>query len=100
MSPAVWNKLGFGDPTPVLPVPEKPLVAKQCPVRALPAPWYTSQQMYELERRAIFSRRWLFMTHQNRLKEPGDYLTYNFAGFGVIIIKVSLNNIQSRHQRR
>ncbi|KAB8272900.1 Rieske [2Fe-2S] iron-sulfur domain-containing protein [Aspergillus minisclerotigenes] len=34
--------------------------------RALPASWYHSSPLYELERRAIFSKRWLLVTHRSR----------------------------------
>lgn len=50
-------------------------------VRAIPASWYTSEGMYQLERRAIFSKRWLFMTHRSRLKQPGDFLRYTVADY-------------------
>ncbi|KAI8942101.1 hypothetical protein NX059_000196 [Plenodomus lindquistii] len=58
---------------------------KEPPVRALPATWYTSPSMYEIERRAIFSKRWLFITHISRLKQAGDWLRYHIAGFDFII---------------
>jgi phenylpropionate dioxygenase-like ring-hydroxylating dioxygenase large terminal subunit len=66
-------------------------------VRALPASWYTSQEMYELERRAIFSRRWLLITHQLRLKEPGDYLRYDVAGFNFILTRDRTGKINAFH---
>ena len=66
-------------------------------VRALPAPWYTSQEMYELERRAIFSRKWLFTTHKNRLKETGSWLRYEIAGFNIIIARDRDGNINAFH---
>lgn len=66
-------------------------------VRALPAPWYTSQEMYELERRAIFSRKWLLTTHKLRLAKPGDWLRYDIAGFQFIIARDRDNNINAFH---
>ncbi|KAF5567421.1 cytochrome P450 monooxygenase oxidoreductase, partial [Fusarium phyllophilum] len=33
-------------------------VTEKSAVRALPASWYTSVEMYELEKRAIFSKKW------------------------------------------
>jgi len=57
----------------------------QSTVRALPAAWYTSQEMYSLERRAIFSRKWLLTTHKLRLKQPGDWIRYEIAGFDIVI---------------
>ncbi|CRG86472.1 hypothetical protein PISL3812_03478 [Talaromyces islandicus] len=70
---------------------------KDTPVRALPASWYTSPGMYELERRAIFSKRWLFMTHSSRIKETGDWLRYEIAGFDFIITRDRQGKINAFH---
>ncbi|KAJ5280633.1 Rieske iron-sulfur domain-containing protein [Penicillium angulare] len=70
---------------------------KETPVRALPASWYTSPEMYQLERRAIFSRRWLFLTHSSRLKETGDWLRYEIAGFNFIITRDREGNVNAFH---
>ncbi|KZM25543.1 uncharacterized protein EKO05_0001902 [Ascochyta rabiei] len=70
---------------------------KQQPIRALPASWYTSPDMYEFERRSIFSKRWLFMTSNLRVPNVGDHLRYQFAGFDVIIIRDQENGIKAFH---
>lgn len=70
---------------------------KNAPIRALPASWYTSPEMYELERRAIFSRRWLFMTHSSRVKNVGDWLRYELAGFDFIITRDRQNKVNAFH---
>jgi phenylpropionate dioxygenase-like ring-hydroxylating dioxygenase large terminal subunit len=49
--------------------------------RGLPASWYRSPELYELERRAIFSKHWMLVTHRNRLVAVGDYLRITEAGF-------------------
>jgi phenylpropionate dioxygenase-like ring-hydroxylating dioxygenase large terminal subunit len=67
------------------------------PVRALPANWYTSEAMYQLERRSIFRRRWLLMTHQSRLK-TGDHLHYDVANFDVYITRDSAGEILASHK--
>lgn len=67
------------------------------PVRALPASWYTSQEMYELERRAIFSRKWLLTTHTLRLTASGDWLRYDVAGFQFVICRDRQGNINAFH---
>lgn len=54
-------------------------------VRALPASWYTSEDMYQLERRAIFSRKWMIITHKLRLQKPGDYLRYDIANYQFVL---------------
>jgi len=89
MAPAILNYLGIGS-KPATP-PEKESV------RALPANWYTSQEMYELERRAIFSRKWLIITHSLRLKEAGDFLRYQIAGFDFVISRDRSGNITAFH---
>ncbi|KAM0425421.1 hypothetical protein ACHAPT_009478 [Fusarium lateritium] len=43
--------------------------------------------MYQLERQAIFSRRWMLITHLVRFKHPGDWLRYEVAGFDFIVCK-------------
>lgn len=71
--------------------------AKKTPIRALPAQWYTSKEMYELERRAIFCRKWLFITHQNRIPEPGDFLRYTVAGYQFVIARDRVGNVNAFH---
>ncbi|KAH6887623.1 Rieske [2Fe-2S] domain protein [Thelonectria olida] len=66
-------------------------------VRALPASWYTSPEMYELERRAVFSKKWLLTTHSLRLLESGDWIRYDVAGFQFIIVKDRQGQIRGFH---
>lgn len=57
------------------------------PVRALPASWYTSGEIYELERRAVFSKKWMLITHQVRFPNPGDWIKFEIAGYEYVISK-------------
>ncbi|KAF2964474.1 hypothetical protein GQX73_g9098 [Xylaria multiplex] len=66
-------------------------------VRALPGSWYLSEEMYELERRAIFSKKWLLTTHKIRLPNPGDWLRYQVAGFDFVIAKDRTGVINAFH---
>ncbi|KAI4727230.1 ISP domain-containing protein [Aureobasidium sp. EXF-10728] len=91
------NYFGFGgDKASSAKVPDD-TPAKQSPVRALPAAWYTSPEMYELERRAIFTRRWLFMTHGSRIKNPGDFLRYTVAGYDIVINRDRAGQVHAFH---
>lgn len=65
--------------------------------RALPAQWYTYREMYELERRAIFSKKWLLTTHKLRLPESGDWLRYDVAGFDLVVCKDRTGSINAFH---
>jgi phenylpropionate dioxygenase-like ring-hydroxylating dioxygenase large terminal subunit len=67
------------------------------PVRALPSTWYTSPEMYELEKRAIFSKKWLLLTHKNRLAEGGDWMKFNSAGYEFIVTHDRKGNFHAFH---
>jgi hypothetical protein len=54
-------------------------VAKEDSPRSLPASWYRSEAMYQLERRAIFSKRWMLLTHSSRFTKAGDYLSFTMV---------------------
>lgn len=77
----VLNYLGIGGRTPVT------TNDSSNAVRALPSSWYTSQEMYELERRAIFSKRWMLITHKTRLPQPGDWLKFDIAGYEFVLCR-------------
>ncbi|GAA6013786.1 hypothetical protein JCM10207_008190 [Rhodosporidiobolus poonsookiae] len=57
------------------------------PVVNLPASYYRSPELYALEQRAIFSKKWLFTTHESRFKEAGDYILYTVAGLNFFVIR-------------
>lgn len=65
--------------------------------RALPSNWYTSDKLYELERRAVFSRRWLLITHELRFTKTGDWIRFEVAGFPIFLIKDKTNKINAFH---
>ncbi|OQE39254.1 hypothetical protein PENCOP_c007G03548 [Penicillium coprophilum] len=69
-------------------------ISSICP---LPASWYSSQDIHELERRAIFSRKWLLTTHKLRFRETGDWLRYEIAGYAFILVKDREGNINAFH---
>lgn len=93
MATSMMHYFGFGSNAS----PSAKDEVKNEPVRALPSSWYTSREMYELERRAIFSRRWIFLTHSSRLKETGDWLRYELAGFDIIVTRDRQGNINAFH---
>jgi hypothetical protein len=94
MASSMLHYMGFGANAKSTGVPSQ---AQETAVRALPASWYTSEEMYSLERRAIFSRRWLLMTHSSRVKGSGDWLRYNVAGYDMIIIRDRAGTINAFH---
>lgn len=92
MAPSILKDyLGFGGGAASTPEKEK------APIRALPSSWYTSQEMFELERRAIFSKRWLLTTHQVRLPETGNWLRYDIAGYPFVLVRNRQGEINGFH---
>lgn len=74
-----------------------PASSEKSTTRSLPAPWYTSKELYDLEKRAIFSRKWLLVTHSLRLPNIGDFLSYEIAGYLFFLIRDRQNNINAFH---
>ncbi|KAK5069120.1 hypothetical protein LTR64_008456 [Lithohypha guttulata] len=89
MAPAFLNYLGFGGRDSV--------AEDKSPIRALPASWYTSQEMFELERRAIFSKKWLLTTHAGRLPQPGDWLKFDVTGYEIVLARDRQGKINGFH---
>lgn len=57
----------------------------------LPASWWTSEKIFELEQRAIFNKSWLFCTHLSRFLKPGDYFSFTFTGINFFLIKSKID---------
>lgn len=88
--PGILNYFGLGGSAP-------PKEEATTSVRALPASWYTSQEMFDLERRAIFSKKWLLITHKVRFPNAGDWLRYEVAGFPFILCRDREGKINGFH---
>ncbi|KAI5955377.1 hypothetical protein KGF54_001938 [Candida jiufengensis] len=53
----------------------------------LPASWWHSENIFNLEKRAIFHKSWLYCIHNSRFTKPGDYFSFNVTGINFFIIK-------------
>lgn len=97
---SLWkNYFGLGEvaSSGATPPTEEGNNGKPNPIKALPASWYTSQELYELERRAIFSRKWLLTTHSLRLPNAGDFLQYRIAGYPFLLVRDREGKINAFH---
>ncbi|KAF7715046.1 Uncharacterized protein PECH_003516 [Penicillium ucsense] len=63
----------------------------------LPTSWYTSPALFQLERRAIFSRQWLLTTHSARFSKTGDWVRFDLAGFNLILIRDKDGTVNAFH---
>ncbi|KAM0342033.1 hypothetical protein ACHAPU_009761 [Fusarium lateritium] len=78
------------------------LISRAIPAAApltqpLPSTWYKSDDIYELERRAIFSKKWILLTHKMRFTETGSWVRYAEAGFDFFLIKNAEGAIRGFH---
>ncbi|PWY72315.1 iron-sulfur cluster-binding protein [Aspergillus heteromorphus CBS 117.55] len=51
-----------------------------------PADWWVGSNLFELEKRAIFSKRWLYLSHRSRFSKAGDYHSYEVADIPIFLI--------------
>ncbi|KAK4955772.1 hypothetical protein LTR10_006711 [Elasticomyces elasticus] len=55
------------------------MATSTAPPRTLPASWYTSKPLYQLERRAVFLKSWYLLGPTIKFS-PGEPVSYEFAG--------------------
>ncbi|MGB0737370.1 MAG: aromatic ring-hydroxylating oxygenase subunit alpha [Ilumatobacteraceae bacterium] len=53
----------------------------------LPPALYTSEEVLEFERDAIYAREWLCVGRAERIPEPGDWFTVNIAREPIIVVR-------------
>jgi choline monooxygenase len=53
----------------------------------LTADAYTSPEFFRRERAAIFGREWLLVGHESEIRNPGDYIATDIAGWPVFVIR-------------
>ena len=63
--------------------------------RALPSVFYTSQQVFELEKSSIFKRVWHPAGHISMLPETGCYLTYDIFGESLLLVRTDSVTIRA-----
>lgn len=55
--------------------------------------WYRDEKIFQLERRAIFSRYWHVASFIAKFQKTGDYLTLEMFGWPFFLIKDKDGNI-------
>ncbi|KZT54421.1 ISP domain-containing protein [Calocera cornea HHB12733] len=66
-------------------------------IATLPASWYRSEKICQLEKRAIFSRGWHVTTVVSEFRNVGDYRVFDFAGRSVLLVKGRDGNVKAFH---
>ena len=61
----------------------------------LPPALYTSEEVLEFERDAIYAREWLCVGRAERIPEPGDWFTVNIAREPIIVVRDKEGDIRA-----
>ena len=64
---------------------------------SLEAPFYTSQEVFDLDVEAIFAKHWLFSAAEAEIPEAGDYVTVDIGPYSVIILRDDDEEIRAFH---
>src|ERR1700753_717079 len=70
---------------------------KQNAPETLAAWLYRDKEVYETERRRVFGASWLFIAHESQLREPGEYVAANAAGYPLIVVRGAKGELHAFH---
>src|SRR5690606_35566940 len=48
---------------------------------------FTDAEIFELEKREIFDKCWLYAGHESEIKKPGDFITRRVGGRPLILVR-------------
>ncbi|UPM44910.1 aromatic ring-hydroxylating oxygenase subunit alpha [Halocatena salina] len=54
---------------------------------ALPARYFTGQDIFEMEKETVFGQYWVYAGHANCIKEAGEYFTRTIGGHDLIVVR-------------
>jgi choline monooxygenase len=63
----------------------------------LAAAMYTDPSVYEHERGAVFGRQWQLAGFRAQLREPGDYVRHDFAGWTIVVVAQDDGTLRAFH---
>jgi glycine betaine catabolism A len=73
------------------------LIDSRLPGWSLPAPFYTSQECFDLDMDAIFANHWLFVASEPEIPQAGDYVTVNIGRHSVIVLRDDDEQVRAFH---
>src|SRR5262244_691569 len=53
----------------------------------IPAGWYVTQEVYDLEQRTVFAGSWLMVGRADQVRAPGQYIACEVAGEPILVIR-------------
>jgi glycine betaine catabolism A len=73
------------------------LVGRRAAGMSLEAPFYTSDELFQLDLEAIFADHWIFVATEAEVPEPGDYLTVELGSYSVIVVRDDDEELRAFH---
>ncbi|MEN0135185.1 MAG: aromatic ring-hydroxylating dioxygenase subunit alpha [Rhodococcus sp. (in: high G+C Gram-positive bacteria)] len=64
---------------------------------SLEAPFYTSQEYYDLDIDAIFAKSWIFVANEAEIPDAGDYVTITVGRYSIIVTRDDDENVRAYH---
>jgi glycine betaine catabolism A len=73
------------------------LISNRRKGHTLPAPFYLSKEIHDLDIVEIFSKHWIYVAVEPDIAEPGDYIKVDVGHNSVIIVRDDDMNIKAFH---
>ena len=74
---------------------QKPLNDKAESSYTLPAEYYLSPEIFEIEKDEIFYKTWQYVAHESMLPDSGDYLCFDICDESIFVIRSSDNKLRA-----
>ncbi|MFC6768779.1 aromatic ring-hydroxylating oxygenase subunit alpha [Natrinema soli] len=62
---------------------------------ALPAKYFTEDDIFELEKEKIFGQYWVYAGHANSISEPGQFFTRDIGGRNLVVVRDKNGNVRA-----
>lgn len=73
------------------------LIRNRSPNYSLSSEFYTSQELFDLDMRAIFGRQWIFVGVEADIPEPGDYFLSDFGPYSILVLRSDDEEVRAFH---
>ena len=60
---------------------------------------YTDPEVFDLEMERIFGQAWIYIGHESQVPDPGSYLTVDFVGTPVVMVRDKAGQVHVLHNR-
>jgi phenylpropionate dioxygenase-like ring-hydroxylating dioxygenase large terminal subunit len=71
------------------------LIARQRAGWSLEQPFYTSPEIFDIERRGYLAQQWFVLGHGSEIQEPGCYMVRDLLGESIIVLRDESGSVQA-----